>query len=417
MNDFKKTTKVESSNKRNASIVKVLGACIFVCVVFCAGFMVRGNTDLLNAMGFSSLDVDTETNPGLTVSGDTYDSISARVAEMEGVLKKSSMDDYDLGQVTTKVLSSYAESTGGPFLKYYDETSYRAYLASTKNPEAGIGVLFGENEGKCFASDVFEDSSAAAAGIETGDYVQSIDGVSKSSWSIPEVLDALSRSEGESVYVTWNRPSQKQGENGTTFSTTLTFSSSSQDNVTWSVRDGVCTIDVKQITSDSASMVQNALNDSTSKGAQAFVLDLRDVPGGYLTQAVDIASLFIQNGVVVQIETVSGTTSRSAAGDSVSNAPLVVITNGRTAGCAEVLAAALQESGRAEIVGEKTQGKGSIQAMQPLSFGGAIRYTAAYYLTPSGRQIDGNGITPNVETSHVATQDSVAFDSARSQIS
>lgn len=417
MNDFKKTTKVESSNKRNASIVKVLGACIFVCVVFCAGFMVRGNTDLLNAMGFSSLDVDTETNPGLTVSGDTYDSISARVAEMEGVLKKSSMDDYDLGQVTTKVLSSYAESTGDPFLKYYDETSYRAYLASTKNPEAGIGVLFGENEGKCFASDVFEDSSAAAAGIETGDYVQSIDGVSKSSWSIPEVLDALSRSEGESVYVTWNRPSQKQGENGTTFSTTLTFSSSSQDNVTWSVRDGVCTIDVKQITSDSASMVQNALNGSTSKGAQAFVLDLRDVPGGYLTQAVDIASLFIQNGVVVQIETVSGTTSRSAAGDSVSNAPLVVITNGRTAGCAEVLAAALQESGRAEIVGEKTQGKGSIQAMQPLSFGGAIRYTAAYYLTPSGRQIDGNGITPNVETSHVATQDSVAFDSARSQIS
>ena len=379
--------------------------------------MVRGNTDLLNAMGFSSLDVDTETNPGLTVSGDTYDSLSARVAEMEGVLKKSSMDDYDLGQVTTKVLSSYAESTGDPFLKYYDETSYRAYLASTKNPEAGIGVLFGENEGKCFASDVFEDSSAAAAGIETGDYVQSIDGVSKSSWSIPEVLDALSRSEGESVYVTWNRPSQKQGENGTTFSTTLTFSSSSQDNVTWSVRDGVCTIDVKQITSDSASMVQNALNDSTSKGAQAFVLDLRDVPGGYLTQAVDIASLFIQNGVVVQIETVSGTTSRSAAGDSVSNAPLVVITNGRTAGCAEVLAAALQESGRAEIVGEKTQGKGSIQAMQPLSFGGAIRYTAAYYLTPSGRQIDGNGITPNVETSHVGTQDSVAFDSARSQIS
>ena len=417
MNDFKKTTKVESSNKRNASIVKLLGACIFICVVFCAGFMVRGNTDLLNAMGFSSLDVDTDTNPGLTVSGDTYDSLSARVAEMEGILKKSSMDDYDLGQVTTKVLSSYADSTGDAFLKYYDETSYRAYLASTKNPEAGIGVLFGENEGKCFASDVFEDSSAAAAGIETGDYVQSIDGVSKSSWSIPEVLDALSRSEGETVYVTWNRPSQKQGENGTTFSTTLTFSSSSQDNVTWSVRDGVCSIDVKQITSDSASMVQNAINDSTSKGAQAFVLDLRDVPGGYLTQAVDIASLFVQSGVVVQIETVSGTTSRSAAGDSISNAPLVVITNSRTAGCAEVLAAALQESGRAEIVGEKTQGKGSIQAMQPLSFGGAIRYTAAYYLTPSGRQIDGNGITPNVETSHVATQDSVAFDSARSQIS
>lgn len=417
MNDFKKTTKVESSNKRNASIVKLLGACIFICLVFCAGFMARGNTDLLNAMGFSSLDVDTEANPGLTVSGDTYDSLSARVAEMEGVLSKSSMDDYDLSQVTGKVLTAYADATGDSFLKYYDETGYRAYLASTKNPEAGIGVLFGENDGKCFAADVFEDSSAAAAGIETGDYVQSIDGVSKSSWSIPEVLDALSRSEGESVYVTWNRPSQKQGESGTTLATTLTFSSNSQDNVTWAVNDKVCTIDLKQITSDSASMVSKAINDSATQGAQAFVLDLRDVPGGYLTQAVDIASLFIQNGVVVQIETVSGTSSRSADGDSITNAPLVVMVNSRTAGCAEVLAAALQESGRAEVVGEKTQGKGSIQAMQPLSFGGAIRYTAAYYLTPSGRQIDGNGISPNVETAHASTQETVAFDSARSQIS
>lgn len=417
MNDFKKTTKVDSSNKRNASIVKLLGACIFICLVFCAGFMARGNSDLLNAMGFSSLDVDTEVNPGLTVSGDTYDSLSARVAEMEGTLKKSSMDDYDLSQVTTKVLTSYAEATGDSFLKYYDETSYRAYLASTKNPEAGIGVLFGESDGKCFAADVFEDSSAAAAGVETGDYIQTIDGVSKSSWSIPEVLDALSRSEGESVYVTWSRPSQKQGESGTTLSTTLTFSSSSQDNVTWEVHDKVCFIDLKQITSDSASMVSSAITDSATQGAQAFVLDLRDVPGGYLTQAVDIASLFIQSGVVAQIETVSGTSSRSADGNSITTAPLVVITNGRTAGCAEVLAAALQESGRAEIVGEKTQGKGSIQAMQPLSFGGAIRYTAAYYLTPSGRQIDGNGISPNVETSHAATQETVAFDSARSQIS
>lgn len=417
MNDFKKTTKVESSNKRNASIVKLLGACIFICLVFCAGFFVRGNTDLLNAMGLSSLDVDTEVNPGLTVSGDTYDSLSARVAEMEGILKKSSMDDYDLGQVTAKVLSSYAEGTGDSFLKYYDETSYRAYLASTKNPEAGIGVLFGENDGKCFASDVFEDSSAAAAGIETGDYVQSIDGVSKPSWSIPEVLDALSRSEGESVYVTWSRPSQKQSESGTTFSTTLTFSSSSQENVTWSVHDGVCTIDIKQITSDTAAMVSSAITDSSSQGAQSFVLDLRDVPGGYLTQAVDIASLFIPSGVVAQIETVNGISSRSADGNSITTAPLVVITNGRTAGCAEVLVAALQESGRAEIVGEKTQGKGSVQAMQPLSFGGAIRYTAAFYLTPSGRQIDGNGISPNVETSNVSTQESVAFDSARSQIS
>lgn len=88
MNDFKKTTKVESSNKRNASIVKRLGACILICLVFCAGFFVRGNTDLLNAMGLSSLDVDTEVNPGLTVSGDTYDSPFGSCGRNGGHLKE-----------------------------------------------------------------------------------------------------------------------------------------------------------------------------------------------------------------------------------------------------------------------------------------------------------------------------------------
>ncbi len=416
MKELKRSTKVDFSNKRNASIVKFLGACIFICLVFCAGFLVRGNTVLLNAMGFDSFDADTKVNPGLTVSGDTYDSISARVAEVEGVLKKSSLDEYDLSQVTTKVLNAYVEAADDPFLRYYDETSYRAYLASTKNPEAGIGVLFGEADGKCFVSDVFEDSAAGASGIQAGDYVVSIDGVSKTSWSTPEVIDALSRTEGEDVYVTWARPAQKSGESVTTFGTNLTFSSNSQDNVTWSIADGVCTIDLKQITSDCDTLVAAAINDSVSQGAQAFVLDLRDVPGGYLTQAVGIASLFVPSGVVVQIETQSGTTSRSADGETLTTAPLAVLVNGRTAGCAEVLAAALQESGRAQIVGEQTQGKGSIQAMQPLSFGGAVRYTAAYYLTSSGRQIDGNGITPNVETANETTQESVAIDSVRSKI-
>ena len=75
MNDFKKTTKVESSNKRNASIVKFLGACIFICLVFSAGFFVRGNADLLNAMGLSSLDVDTEVNPCLLYTSDAADEL------------------------------------------------------------------------------------------------------------------------------------------------------------------------------------------------------------------------------------------------------------------------------------------------------------------------------------------------------
>lgn len=415
MKELRKTTKVDSLNKRNASIVKVLGACIFVCLVFCAGFFARGNTQLLDAMGFSSLEADSQENPGLTVSGNTYDSLSARVAEVEGILSQDSMDSYDLSKATTKVLTAFSESTEDSFLHYYDEQSYRAYLASTNNPQAGIGVLFGESDGSVFASDVFEDSAAAVAGVQAGDKIESIDGESKDSWTTPEVLDALSRDEGDTVYISWSRATASDGNK--TYGTTLTFSSSSEDNVTWEVEGNVATIDVTQISADSATQVSQAIKKASDKGAQAFILDLRNVPGGYLSQSVDIASLFIQSGTVVQIKTVEGTTTRSADGKSVTDAPLVVLVNKRTAGCAEVLAAALQECGRAEVVGETTQGKGSIQVIQPLSFGGALRYTAAYYLTSEGRQIEGNGVSPNVETSKAKTQDAVALDLVRSKIS
>lgn len=413
MDTFKQTAKVASKNKRNASIVKFLGACIFVCVVFCAGFAVRGNTDLLGAMGLSSFDTDSDVNPGMTVSGDTYNSLSARFAEVDGILSEGGMGSYDLSQATSKALSAFLGAVDDPYLRYYDDQSYQSYLTTTKNPNAGIGVLFGESDGQCFVSDVFEDSAAASAGIQSGDRIVSIDGVAKTTWSAPDVLNALSRGEGESVFITWNRPATESSEEST-FGTTLTFSSSSEENVTYEMQEGIGIIRLKQITSDSASQVTNAINAVTAEGAHSLVLDLRDVPGGYLTQAVDISSLFIQSGVVVQIETTEGTTSRSADGKSITSAPLVVLVNGRTSGCAEVLAAALQETDRASVVGTATLGKGSVQIMQPLSFGGALRYTAAYYLTPNGRQIEGTGVSPDIESSSASTQESVALDVARS---
>lgn len=416
MSKFKNAAKAASHNKRNASIVKFLGACIFICLVFCAGFALRGNVAFLEAVGLASLEADTEVNPGMTVSGSTYESLSARIAEVEGILEQESMNSVDLDQSTAAVLESLFSSMDDDFLHYYDEQSYQAYLATTTDSQSGVGVLFGESDEGCYASDVFEDSSAAAAGVQTGDYIVSIDGVSKDAWTMPEVLESLSRADGETVFITWRRAASVSGESDTTFSTNLTFSTESEDNVTLTVEDGVATIDITQITSDSATLVSDAVTSALEQGAQAFILDLRDVPGGYLTQAVDIASLFISSGTIVQIETADGITSRTADGQTLTTASLVVLVNGNTSGCAEVLAAALQETGRAQLVGTQTQGKGSVHVIQPLSFGGAIRYTAAYYLTPQGAQIDGNGVYPDVEATNDDTQETVALDVALSQV-
>ena len=127
------------------------------------------------------------------------------------------------------------------------------------------------------------------------------------------------------------------------------------------------------------------------------MLDLRDVAGGYLTQAVNVASIFQASGVVVRIQTKDATSSRSVSGNALTDAPLVVLVNGNTAAAAEVLASSLQDSNRATIVGTTTSGRGTAQVMRELSFGGAVSYTAARYLTSEGRSFDGTGIKPDIK--------------------
>lgn len=412
MAESNKKSKLIGVYKHNASIVKVLGACILVCVIFCAGFLLRGNDQFLQALGFSDINSSEEQNAGMTVTGNTYDSLSARVAEVEGTLDQESLDSYDLNTTTKAVLDSFLASAGDPYLRYFDDQSYQSYLTNTAKADSGVGVLFGEIEGECYVFDVFEDSEAALAGVHEGDRIVSIDGSERDTWSMPDVVNSLARDDGQSVYITWQRSSDDPVNPNEIYSTNLTYVAASATNIKTNVDDSVLYIDVSQLASDSGSVVRKAIEDNTDNNISGIVLDLRDVPGGYLTQAVDIASLFITSGTVVQIQTNDNVTTKSADGQSITQLPLVVIVNGRTSGSAEVLAAALQESDRATIVGQKTQGKGSVQVMQPLSFGGALRYTAATYLTAEGRAIDGSGVYPDVEASSEGSQYEVAYELA-----
>lgn len=417
MASHEKKSKVALSNKHNAGIVKILGACIFVCIVFCLGFVVRGNTALLNTLGFGGLAVSEQTadqKAKLT----TQDSISSRVKEVETLLSEDSIDSYDLTAVTPLVIDALISTTNDSYLHYYDEKTYQSYLDSASKSDSGIGVLFGENNGNCYVVDVFEDSKAAASGVQKGDYISSIDGEKRAAWSLPDVISALNRNDGESVYITWTRPkSDASGSTDESFSTTLPYTNESVSNVNCEIVDSVAYITIKQISSNSSAAVRQAVQESSNQGAKSIVLDIRDVPGGYLTQAVEIASLFIPSGTVVQIKTQDNISVKSADGESITTLPLVVIANGRTAGSAEVLTAALQEAGRASVVGVQTQGKGTVQVLEPLSFGGALRYTAATYLTPNGRSIEGTGVSPDITVSNANSQRLVALEVANSQSS
>lgn len=182
-------------------------------------------------------------------------------------------------------------------------------------------------------------------------------------------------------------------------------------------------VKMRQVTQNAADLVRQAIEGLTAQGATSFVLDLRDNPGGYLTQAVDVAALFVPSGVLVQIQTNDGITPKSVPSGSkvVTEAPVVVLVNQYTAAAAEVLAAALQDNQRAQVVGETSLGKGSVQVVRELDFGGAVRYTAAYYLSPQGQAIDGVGVVPQVGVANGSTEGEdtqmlVAVDTARSLV-
>ncbi|WP_139652734.1 S41 family peptidase [Raoultibacter phocaeensis] len=408
MANHSETNKLKAASARNARIVKILAVCICVCLAFAAGFLLRGDQGILKRIGFESLIVAGEQNPGATVRGDTYSSISARVAEVEGILSNDSMDSYNLDEATSGILASFAEATEDPYLRYYDETRYQAFIKENASKYGGIGVLFSERNGRAYAVDVFEGSTADANGVKAGDFIVAIDGDRSQEWSANEVINALSRDEGDSVVVTWRRPATADAEGGDEFSTTLTTAVYQEPNVTTSLEDDqVGYISLKQFTQNSAALVGDAVAELEEQGALSFVLDIRSNPGGYLTQAVDVASLFMKSGVVVEIETVRDGVSTKSVGSSTTatDKPLVVLVNGDTSAAAEVVAGALQDSQRATIVGTKTMGKGSVQRVQKLSFGGALRYTAAYYRTPLGYDINNAGISPDITVNDDGEED------------
>ena len=404
---FRRKKRRKDVGSRQSRAFRAMGAFVMLCVVFAAGFVLRGTDVFLDRIGMSALSVDVEQNPGATVSGDTYDSLAARIAETQGVLAQESLNEYDLDDATRSLISGLLEETGDPYARYYDAQAYASYKVSDDTEAYGVGILFGDYKNQAYAVDVIAGSSAQVAGVDTGDFVVAIDGERKDEgWTLAETLKGIEREDGSTVVVTWRRPENLESPGGDEFTTTLTCAKASQKNVTSSMRDeNVGYVRVRQLGRDCAKLVSNEVSELVGQGAKAFVLDLRDCPGGYLAQAVELVSLFQPSGVVVQIQTKDGITTRSAAGSTLTSAPLAVLVNGNTAAAAEVVAASLQDSDRATIVGQTTMGKGTVQVMRELSFGGAISYTAAEYKTPKGRNLNGSGVSPDVVASKTSADD------------
>ena len=296
-------------------------------------------------------------------------------------------------QLDQAAVEGMLKALGDRWSAYYTESGYASFKSGLDGRYSGIGVwLRASQDGHVYVSSVQPQSSASAATLLPGDRVLAVDGRSAAAESLGSVAAALRGPSGTKVTLSISRDGEVH-----TLAVRRGPVSSSDVDVT-QLKGGVEVVRIAAFTHGVGAAVRKAIATSApDPKLSGVVLDLRGNPGGLLTEAVEVASAFLDGGTVVSYQRRGEAVQHlDALGKGNITVPLVVLVDAGTASAAEVVAAALQDRDRAVIVGEHTYGKGSIQEPSTLSDGSALELTVGTYFTPSGRSLDGVGIDPDV---------------------
>lgn len=369
-------------------VVGIALAVILASAGFVGGFVIAKADDTIDLPAISASDSD---------------GLGAQVEEVERILKDRALNPPSETSSTAGSIQGLLESSGDKYGLYFDPERYQYFNEDSMGEFGGIGVVLGEKDGTTYVVEVFKGTPAEKAGIKVNDQFVEIAGKRQDKWTSEEVVKLVRGKEGTEVSIVMFRPDPKSkapadhpgAPAGKELEFDVTRAMIELPNLESEMKGDVGYIRLAQFNAKSAEEITTAIEQLEKKGAKSFVLDLRDNPGGLLQEAVDVSSLFIDSGVIVRIEERGkDEVTLRATGDKLTDAPVVLLINGNSASASEIVAGALQDYDRADLVGEKSFGKGSVQTVEQLSFGGAIKFTTAHYLTPKKQVIDGKGVTP-----------------------
>lgn len=275
---------------------------------------------------------------------------------------------------------------------YYAPGDFARFEQVLSGSYTGVGVWVRRaTDGRLKVLSVQPHSPAARAGVQADDVLVTVAGRAVAGRSVADVVSDLRGDVGTTVTVQLRRDS-------TLLTTRLRRAAVTDDDVSATmVSPTIERLRVAAFTRGVGRWVRGQVARARNRHLDGIVLDLRSDPGGLLDEAVETASAFLDGGPVVSYEQ-RGSTPRvlEALGHGDTGTPLVVLVDGGTASAAEIVAAALQDRGRAVLIGSRTFGKGSVQAPSQLSDGSALELTVGHYLTPAGRSLDGVGVEPDV---------------------
>jgi carboxyl-terminal processing protease len=294
-----------------------------------------------------------------------------------------------------------------PHSAFMDPRSYAALKQETEGEYGGIGLEVTIRGDDVVVVAPLDDTPASRAGFAPGDKLLEIDGNPVRGWHEGEAVRALMGPPGTKVVVKALRASWKEPRDFTLIRDVVRVVSVEQR--LYDRKFGY--VKIKNFQDRTDAYLKKALEELRGKSGgqlQGLVLDLRHNPGGLLDQAVKVADRFMDSGVIVTTKGRGGKhveVERAHAKDTEPRYPMVLLVDGGTASASEIVAGALQDSGRAVLLGTQTFGKGSVQTVIELEDGSGLKLTIARYYTPSGRSIQERGITPDVWVKAAATDD------------
>ena len=328
-------------------------------------------------------------------SSEIYEKIDL-FSEVLDKVNKDYVDEVDQNAVMDAAINGVLQSLD-PYSSYMSPQMLSEMQTETSGKFGGLGIEVGMEAGVVKVISPIDNSPASKVGIKAGDYIVKINDTQVQGKSLTEAVELMRGPVGTDIEITVRRVGEKKA---------IVFNITREIIKITSVRSKVIDGDIGYIrltsfNENSSDQFKEKIKDlKKNKDINSYILDLRNNPGGLLSQAIKITDFFLDNGEIVSTKGRKKTESRkwyANKGDVIEGSTLVVLINYGSASASEIVAGALKDHKRAILVGENSYGKGSVQSIIPLKNNGAIRLTISKYYLPSGKSISEIGVSPDIE--------------------
>ena len=329
-------------------------------------------------------------------SNELYEKIDL-FSEVLETIKKDYVDEIDQAEVMDSAINGVLQSLD-PYSAYMSPKSFKGMRTDTKGEFGGLGIEIAMDSGVVKVIAPIDDTPASNAGIKSGDYIVKINEEQVQGKSLTEAVELMRGPVGSEINLTVRRKNVKKALNFKIKRAIIEVKSVEAKIIGDKKKIGY--LRLKSFNENSNEQLSKKINTfEKNNKLSGYILDLRNNPGGLLTQAISITDFFLDNGEIVSTKGRKITETRrffSKKGDGINGKPLIIIVNNGSASASEIVSGALKDHKRAIILGERTYGKGSVQSIIPLKNGGGIRLTISKYYLPSGKSISEIGVLPDI---------------------